>query len=73
MQKYEVLIETLDACAGQENGIREFREVTAPSPEAYVRGSAAYPITEMHKNDHGDTVITTANGRGYVVRYTFTA
>ena len=41
--------------------------------EAYVREQGRYPILDSGKNAAGDTVITTGDGKGVMIRYTFTA
>ena len=53
-------------------GKKEMIEVEAVSPEAYVEENGRYPVLDMCKNSAGDTVITTGDGNGNVIRYTFT-
>ena len=66
MQEYEVLIETINPCGGEA-------QIETDSPEAYVREQGRYPILDSGKNAAGDTVITTGDGKGVMIRYTFTA
>ncbi len=73
MQEYEVLIETINPCGGEAHANKEFREIETDSPEAYVREQGRYPILDSGKNASGDTVITTGDGKGVMIRYTFTA
>ena len=97
MQEYEVLIETINPCGGEAHSKKEFldveaespeayvraegeahankefREIETDSPEAYVREQGRYPILDSGKNAAGDTVITTGDGKGVMIRYTFTA
>ena len=73
MQDYEILIETINPCGGAAHAKKEFIEAEAASPEAYVRENGQYPIMDSGKNADGDTVITTGDGKGTVIRYTFTA
>ena len=73
MQEYEVLIETINPCGGEAHANKEFREIETDSPEAYVREQGRYPILDSFKNAAGDTVITTGDGKGVMIRYTFTA
>ena len=47
--------------------------IETDSPEAYVREQGHYPILDSGKNAAGDTVITTGDGKGVMIRYTFTA
>ena len=44
----------------------------ADSPEAYVAAQGRYPVLDSGKNASGDTVITTGDGKGVMIRYTFT-
>ena len=60
MHEYEVLIETINPCGG------------AASPEAYVAAQGRYPVLDSGKNASGDTIITTGDGKGVMIRYTFT-
>ena len=72
MNEYEVLIETINPCGGEAHANREFKEIEAASPEAYVRATDSYPVLDSGKNADGDTVITTGDG-SVRIRYTFTA
>ena len=72
MNEYELLIETINPCGGEAHSKKEFLEVTAASPEEYVTRNGRYPVLDSGKNAAGDTVITTGDGKGTLVRYTFT-
>ena len=72
MNKYEVLIETINPCGGEAHANKEFKEIEAESPEAYVAQNGRFPVIDSGKNAAGDAVITTGDGRGNLVRYTFT-
>ena len=37
MHEYEVLIETINPCGGEAHSKKEFLDIEAESPEAYVR------------------------------------
>ena len=73
MHEYEVLIETINPCGGEAHAKKEFKEVFAENPERYVSKNGRYPVIDTGKNSAGDTVITTGDGKGILVRYTFTA
>ena len=73
MAEFEVLIETINPCGGQRHAKKEFLEVEAESPEAYVAAHSQYPVIDSCRNADGDTVITTGDGKGNLTRYTFTA
>ncbi|MGE9888813.1 hypothetical protein ACQRAE_05625 [Mediterraneibacter faecis] len=47
-------------------------EAEADSPEAYVKENGRYPVLETISKENGDVVIVTGDGKGSVVRYTFT-
>ena len=73
MKEFEVLIETINPCGGQRHAKKEFLEIEAESPEAYVAEHRRYPVIDSGKNTDGDTVITTGDGKGNLIRYIFTA
>ena len=72
MNEYEVFIEDINSCGGEQYAKKELIEVEADSPEAYVKENGRYPILEIMKNISGDTVIITGDGNGNFVKYTFT-
>ena len=72
MNEYEVLIETINPCGGEAHAKKEFKEVFAESPENYVAQNGRYPVIDSGKNAAGDSVITTGDGKGILIRYTFT-
>ena len=71
MNFYEVFIEDMNPCGGSQYAKKELIEVEAESPEAYVKANGRYPILEIGENADGDTIITTGDGKGYIVKYTF--
>ena len=71
MTEYEVLVETINPCGGSKHAIREIIEAEAESPEAYVQANGRFPIIDTLENADGDTVIVTGDGKGYIIRYTF--
>ena len=71
MNEYEVMIEDINPCGGSQYAKKEFLEVEAESPEAYVKANGKWPILDTAKNADGDTVITTDDGAGNLIRYTF--
>ena len=73
MHEYEVLIETINPCGGEAHSNKEFKEIEAESTEAWLRENGRYPVLDSGKNLSGDVVITTGDGKGTMVRYTFTA
>ncbi len=72
MNEYEVFIEDINSCGGAQHAKKELIEVEAVSPEAYVKESGRFPILDISENASGDTVITTGDGNGNFVKYTFT-
>lgn len=73
MNEYEVLIETINPCGGEAHASKEFKDIEAESPEAYVQAQGRFPIMDTGKNAAGDVIITTGDGKGNLIRYTFTA
>ena len=72
MREYEILIETINPCGGEAHAKREILEAEAESPEAYVKAKAPYPVIDRVQTPDGDTLIITGDGKGNMVRYTFT-
>lgn len=72
MNEYEIFIETINPCGGSKFAQKEIIEAEAASPEAYVAANGKFPILETAQTASGDVVITTGDGNGYIIRYTFT-
>lgn len=72
MHEYEILVETINPCGGEKHAKKEILEAECESPEAYVREKAPYPIMDTARTTAGDTLIITGDGKGSMVRYTFT-
>ena len=71
MNEYEVFIEDINSCGGAQHAKKEWIEVEADSPEAYVKQNGRFPIMDISKNANGDTVIVTGDGKGNFLKYTF--
>ena len=71
MKEYEILAETINPCGGEGHAKREILEAECESPEAYVQENAPYPVMDTVKTPAGDTLIITGDGKGSMVRYTF--
>ena len=71
MNEYEVFIEDINSCGGEQYAKKELIEVEAVSPEAYVKANGRFPILEISENASGDTVILTGDSHGNFLRYTF--
>lgn len=72
MNEYEVFMEDINSCGGEQHAKKELIEVEAESPEAYVKENGRFPILDISENAGGDTVIITGDGHGNFVKYTFT-
>ena len=72
MKEYEILIETINPCAGEAHANKEILEVECESPETYVKANAPFPLLDRVETPTGDTLIITGDGKGNMVRYTFT-
>ena len=71
MNEYEVIIEEINPCGGEKYANKQIIEVEAESPDAYVEANKRYPVMEKIEMSNGDVVIVTGNGKGNLVRYTF--
>lgn len=71
MNEYEVIIEEINPCGGERYANKQIIEVEAESPDAYVEENKRYPVMEKIEMANGDVVIVTGNGKGNLVRYTF--
>ena len=71
MNEYEVFIEDINSCGGEQYAKKEIIEIEAESPEAYVEENGRYPIIDITPKSNGDTVIITGDGKGNFLRYTF--
>ena len=72
MKEYEVFIEDINSCGGEQHAKKELIEIEAESPESYVKANGRFPILEISEKANGDTVIITGDGKGNFLRYTFT-
>ena len=71
MKEYEIIIETINPCGGDRHSQQEIVEATIESPEAFVKEKGRFPIIDKIENPDGGVVIVTGDGKGYMVRYTF--
>lgn len=71
MNYYEVFIEDINPCGGDSHAKKELIEVEAESPMAYVEANKRFPIIDSTEMENGDVIITTGDGSGNIVRYTF--
>ena len=72
MHEYEIFIEDINPCGGEQYSKKTLIEAEAASPEAYVKENGRFPILETTSNENGDVVIVTGDNNGSFVRYTFT-
>jgi len=72
VKEYEVMQESINPCGGSKYSTKEFMEVEADSPEAWVRENGRWPILNVSEASNGDTVITTGDCAGNIIRYVFT-
>ena len=71
MKSYEVLQESITPCGGSKYSVKEFFEVDAESPEAWVKEHGRWPVLDVTYAGNGDTVITTGDCAGNLLRYFF--
>lgn len=72
MREYEILVETVNPCGGESHAKKEIIEAECESPEAYVKKNAPYPVMEVTRMSDDETRVITGDGKGGIVRYTFT-
>lgn len=72
MKEYEILVETINPCGGEAHSQKEILEAECESPESYVQANAPYPVLDRVQTKTGDLLIITGDGKGSMVRYTFT-
>lgn len=72
MHEYEIFIEEINPCGGEQYSKKTLIEAEAVSPEAYVKENGRFPVLESTCNESGDVVIVTGDKQGSFVRYTFT-
>ena len=72
MNEYEVFIEDINSCGGEQHAKKELIEIEAESPESYVKANGRFPFLDISEKANGDTVIITGDGKGNFLRYTFT-
>ena len=72
MKDYEVFVEDINPCGGAKHAKKKLIEVQAESPEAYVKENGNFPIMETTEAEDGSVIITTGDGSGNFVKYTFT-
>lgn len=71
MNEYEILVETINPCGGEAHAQKTFLEAACESPEAYVAENGRYPVMDSATLPNGDLRIITGDGKGSMVRYTF--
>ena len=72
MHEYEIFIEEINPCGGEQYSKKTLIEAEAVSPEAYVKENGRFPVLESTCTESGDAVIVTGDKQGSFVRYTFT-
>ena len=72
MQTYEVLVRRIRPCPGDPHDSERFIEIETDSPEDYVLENAPYPILDSVESLNGEIIITTGDGDGNFLKYTFT-
>ena len=73
MAAYEVVREIENLCGNNQMRDVFFEEIETESPEAYVKENGRFPVIDTIENEDGDKVIITGDGKGYIIRYTFSA
>ena len=63
MHEYEIFIEDINPCGGEQYSKKTLIEAEAASPEAYVKENGRFPILETTSNENGDVVIVTGDNK----------
>ena len=53
MNEYEVFVEEINPCGGEQHRKKSVLEVEAESPEAYVKENGRFPIMEKIDSPNG--------------------
>ena len=72
MKKYEILVERINPCGGDAHEQKEIIEAACETPESYIKENALYPVIDRAQTTTGDMLIVTGDGKGSMIRYTFT-
>ena len=63
MHEYEIFIEDINPCGGEQYSKKTLIEAEAASPEAYVKENGRFPILESTRNEgNGGNSGTTVQG-----------
>ena len=69
MKKYEVTIESMNPCGGEQFAKREIREIETDDPIAWVK--AETNMNEVTTDTLRDGLLVVAGQNGYIKRFTF--
>jgi hypothetical protein len=70
MREFEVAIESMNPCGGEQYAQREIREIETDDPVAWVRAQTGITDVTVEQLQNGLLVIAGQNG--YIKRFTFT-
>ena len=70
MRKYEVTIESMNPCGGEQYAQREIREIETADPVAWVQAETRIQNLTVEELQDGVRIIAEQNG--YTKRFTFT-
>lgn len=69
MKEYEVTIESMNPCGGEQFAQREIREIETDDPIAWVK--AETNMNEVTTDTLRDGLLVVAGQNGYIKRFTF--
>ena len=69
MKEYEVTIESMNPCGGEQFAQREIREIETDDPIAWVKGETN--MNEVTTDTLRDGLLVVAGQNGYIKRFTF--
>lgn len=70
MKEYEVTIESMNPCGGEQYAQREIREIETEDPAAWVKAETSIQNLTVEELQGGMRIIAEQNG--YTKRFTFT-
>ena len=70
MREFEVTIESMNPCGGEQYAQREIREIETDDPVAWVRAETR--VQELTVAEFPGELVVTAEQFGYIKRFTFT-
>ena len=72
MTEYELFIEKIRPCGNDRDSEKSVVQIDIKCPDEYVRQNSSFPVIEKTVCENGDIRYVTGDGKGNIVKYTFT-